>query len=389
MNSKIIILSSDKTGHGHESIVQALKEQFSGNYPQTDLRIINGFNIGGPFGRLVEQLYFPMVKHAPFLWKPFFQFTSHFPFAVDYITATCIKKSFIKAVREFHPDIIVTVHPAFVGSVNKLLEKYYMNIPVLVLIADLVTISGLWADSRSSCILSPTEEAKSALLEFGIDENKIKVYGFPVRKRFGNPDTGNKITKPEKPGKSSLNLLVFANAFSKIKTVSIVENLLNSFDCTVTLLTGRDERLKKYIGRRLLDKAGNRLVLPGYVVNMEEYMQTSDILITKAGPNILMEAVHSMIPVIITGNLPGQEEGTTEWILSQGMGASGYDADSLIETIRDMIDNDRALLKEIASNQRNYENRNAAREIVKFISGYAEKNDAYSEVPCIEELGAM
>ncbi len=88
--------------------------------------------------------------------------------------------------------------------------------------------------------------------------------------------------------------------------------LWSSFDCTVTLLTGRDERLKRYIERKLSDKAGDRLVLPGYVVNIEQYMQTSDLLITKAGPNILMESVHCGIPVIITGNLPGQEEGTTE-----------------------------------------------------------------------------
>ncbi len=56
MNRKIMILSSDKTGQGHESIVQALKEQFSELYGQIDLRTVNGFSIGGSLGRFVEQL---------------------------------------------------------------------------------------------------------------------------------------------------------------------------------------------------------------------------------------------------------------------------------------------------------------------------------------------
>ena len=84
-----MILSSDKTGHGHESIVQALKEQFLEQGGQADIRIVNGFSIGGPFGRFVEQLYFPVVQYFPCLWKLFFHFASQLPYAVNHITAKC------------------------------------------------------------------------------------------------------------------------------------------------------------------------------------------------------------------------------------------------------------------------------------------------------------
>lgn len=369
MNQKIMILSSDKTGQGHESIVQALKEQFSELYSQTEVKIVNGFIIGGSFGRFVERLYYPAVKYTPFLWKLFFQLTSRFPGAMDAITSRHIEKDFIKNFKEFNPDLIVSVHPGFVGSINNLLQKHRLDIPFIVLIADLVSLSSLWADPRSSCILCPTEESKARLMEFGLDEDKLKVFGFPVRKRFCKLVPDGCAGRDAAAG-DTLNLLIFANAFGRIRTESMVEKLTENFNCSLTILTGRDERLRKYLDKRLKTTLGEKLRLPGYVVNMEQYMNDNDVLITKAGPNIIMEAIHSGIPVIMTGSLPGQEEDTPEWVVSQGMGAVSIKIPDLIETIRKLLANDKYLLKEIARNQRLYNNTNAAQEMVRFISAY-------------------
>ena len=48
------------------------------------------------------------------------------------------------------------------------------------------------------------------------------------------------------------------------------------------------------------------VVVKGFVDNMSDWMRASDLLVTKAGPGTICEAVHCGLPVVITSFLPGQ-----------------------------------------------------------------------------------
>ena len=47
----------------------------------------------------------------------------------------------------------------------------------------------------------------------------------------------------------------------------------------------------------------------GFVDNIDEYMTAADIIVTKAGPGTIAEAMIKGLPVLLTSFLPGQEEG--------------------------------------------------------------------------------
>ena len=67
-----------------------------------------------------------------------------------------IRNQFLELLDEVKPDLILSVHPNFNGSILNILEKQYIKIPFVTLIADLVNISPLWMDVRADYIISPT-----------------------------------------------------------------------------------------------------------------------------------------------------------------------------------------------------------------------------------------
>ena len=57
----------------------------------------------------------------------------------------------------------------------------------------------------------------------------------------------------------------------------------------------------------------------GYTENMREWMQTADVLITKAGGVTISEALASNIPLILFNPVPGQEMENAIYFRKNGM----------------------------------------------------------------------
>jgi 1,2-diacylglycerol 3-beta-galactosyltransferase len=60
-------------------------------------------------------------------------------------------------------------------------------------------------------------------------------------------------------------------------------------------------------------------------------MRAADVLLTKAGPSTVFEAVASRLPAIITAHLPGQEAGNTAYFEREGV---ALEAPTPADTVR-------------------------------------------------------
>ena len=70
---------------------------------------------------------------------------------------------------------------------------------------------------------------------------------------------------------------------------------------------------------------------------MPELMGASDVLVTKAGPGTLSEAFIAGLPVIISGFIPGQEEGNLHYVLEHKAGAYAPDHAKIASLIRELL----------------------------------------------------
>ena len=65
----------------------------------------------------------------------------------------------------------------------------------------------------------------------------------------------------------------------------------------------------------------NKVEIYGFIKNMPELLGWAHILLTKAGPNMLLEGTRSGTAVIVTGHIPGQEAKNYQYITSNKCGA--------------------------------------------------------------------
>ena len=365
MVKKILIISSEFTGHGHKSITESLCEQFS-NHESVKIHIVDGFSLGGQVLLKAGKSYGPITRNAEGLWELIYDLSSIKPSLINEAIEFKIKDNFLNLLKEVNPDLILSVHPNFNGSIINIMEKYNIKIPFITLIADLVSIYPLWADPRVDYIISPTLEAKAKCIEYGVPEEKIKVLGLPVRSRFYN-HIENEDQESNYDPSLPLKCLIMSGGEGVGNMSNIAEILLDNFNCKVKIIAGRNAILKKKLEQLLVGKYGDNVEIFGFTKNVQDLMLSSDIAITRGSPNVMMEAISCNVPLVVTGALPGQEQGNPEYVQNLNLGVICTDINDMKHTISDLLENNAEKLNQIKTSQINFSNPNIAENIVDFI----------------------
>lgn len=365
MIKNILIISSDFTGHGHKSITESLLEKFELS-PDVNVHVVDGFFLGGLPLSKVGKMYGPITRHSEYLWKMIWNVTALKASFINHLIEMKIKNQFLALINDLKPDLIVTVHPNFNGSVLNILEKYHIDIPFVTLIADLISISPFWADDRADYVISPTAEAKEKCIEFGVASQKIKVLGFPVRSRFVSDPT------KEKDGfEMPLNCLIMSGGEGVGNMSQIADTLVSNFKFNIKIVAGRNEKLKNYLEKTIGQKYGGKVEIYGFIKNIQDLIIESDIVFTRSSPNVMMEAVSCNTPIVITGALPGQEEGNPDFAEKYHLAITCRKMKDLVPTMNKLLANDEAVLKQIKQSQKDYADPFSSENIANFILNLA------------------
>ncbi|MCX8129930.1 MAG: glycosyltransferase [Clostridia bacterium] len=386
MKKSILIISSDYTGHGHKSITDSLKEQFR-KHAGVEVHVVDGFALGGNVGLKIGKLYGSVTRNAKELWKIFWDIAIRTPVLMNEFMEISVRDSFLKLIQEVKPDLIICVHANFNGSLLNIMKKNKLNIPFVVLIADLVTITPLWADPRADYTICPTIESKYKCLEFGVPESKLRVIGFPSREKFCD----HLLKKQDKPIKHDLfekdfteipiNCLIMSGGEGVGNMRRVAEILLKNFNCRVKIIAGRNKMLKTRLELTLKEKYNDRVEIFGFVENVQDFMLESDITFVRGSPNVMMEAVLCNTPMVITGALPGQEEGNPGYAEKYNLGVVCKELKNLKKVVSGLLTDNAKMLKQIRESQRNFRNPDIAGEIVNFLLNIEKGETVVSHLP--------
>ena len=122
MINSILVISSDFTGHGHKSIAESLCEKFSYN-KNVKIHIVDGFSLGGTTLLNVAKAYGPITRKSENLWELIWDISSVKPYLINEIIELKIKDRFLDLLKETRPDLILTIHPNFNGSILNIDRK--------------------------------------------------------------------------------------------------------------------------------------------------------------------------------------------------------------------------------------------------------------------------
>lgn len=366
MKKKIMIITSYITGHGHKSITNALEEELK-TKKNIDYKIVEGFELGGKLSVNVSKLYAPLVCKKEKIWKLVYKISEKKSNSTSKMVGLLIKKRLNKLLNQYEPDLIVTVHPVFTGSVLDILKKRKKEIPMIAVFADLISIPKLWIDKRMTLSIAPTNQASVIAQKNGITEEKIKVIKLPVRKEIADVARCiQSINEEEIKKQKEIRFLIMSGGEGAGNFNEILNTLLKNENFKISIITGSNTKLKEKIKKQFKNYL-NRITVYGYVKDVGSVMANNDIGIVRGSPNVLMECISCLLPVIVNGTLPGQEEGNVDFILLNKLGVLWHESSDLIDIINSLLKNNKEKLIEIKKNQLMYRDLDSAKNIINEI----------------------
>jgi 1,2-diacylglycerol 3-beta-galactosyltransferase len=194
-------------------------------------------------------------------------------------------------------------------------------------VIDLVTIHPAWIYSDVDWYLVPTTEARLACLHYGIDPERVLEVGLPIRTEFARAD----LTRWEARYQLDLDpetftVLMMGGGEGSGRLRDLATLLVESAPALqILVVTGRNALL-----RRRLEAVGEHPLVRvfGYVDDILPLMAACDLVVSKAGPCTIAEAVACQRPLLLTDHLP-QEEGNVLWVCENGLGLAVADMDAI------------------------------------------------------------
>jgi len=315
----IVIYFSD-TGGGHRSAAEAIIEALQTEYGDSfTVEMVDFFKdyAPPPFNRAPD-LYPEMVK-APRLWQASFRATDGRAQA-RFLTTTfwpVVRREFRRLVRDHPADLIVSVHPIATSFALRALGRNHP--PFFTVVTDLVTTHALWFDTRADRIFVPTEMARQRALFNKVPAEKLNVVGLPVAARYCAP-AGNQRTLRKKLGwpldKPIVTLVGGGDGMGPLHTTALAIDE-SGLDLGMVIVCGRNEKLKAHLESETWE---NPTFIYGFTRDLPDFMRATDIIVTKAGPGTIAEALNANLPIILYAKLPGQEDGNVTYVESENAG---------------------------------------------------------------------
>lgn len=254
-----------------------------------------------------------------------------------FITA---RRNITRLLLETRPKVVVVTHPLVHRFVCAARRIYRLPCRVVTVVTDLVSLHASWTYPGVDLALVPTDEAYRLMQKRGMRPSKMQRTGFPVHPKFADY-AGNTTTARADVGLDAdrFTILLTAGGVGSGRLGELVRAMERAYpDRQLLVVTGKNRTLHD----ELVDEGrpANSHIF-GFVQNMETLMAASDIVVTKAGPGTLMEALVMRKPVILTEAVGMQEQGNIDFVLNYELGMFCPTTERIVEAVSDLEDRQR------------------------------------------------
>ncbi len=369
------------TGAGHRSAANAIRNAISLIAQQQEdgsdtyrMEIIDVFEEYSRFPlREAVKLYGPAIRYNPKLYGQVFHLSNKVRrvTAVHTFATPLIHNGLLRLITTVQPDVIVSIHPMLNYVTIEALHDLGLHIPFITVVTDLISVHSVWFAPGADSYIVPTEEAKELYLKRGLDPARVHVLGMPIDPKFTLPVASKEELCHKFELKSGLPvvLLVGGGEGSGGLLASVRAISQARLPIQLLIVTGRNKRLYVH-----LQRIRSNLRVPakvfGFVQNMPELMHASDVIITKAGPGTICEALACGLPIILNSYVPGQEEGNVDFVLKNGVGVLTHDSFELIDALRRLIKPGSQLMRKQLQNAKRISRPRTSFDIANHILGY-------------------
>jgi 1,2-diacylglycerol 3-beta-galactosyltransferase len=333
----ILFLFSD-TGGGHrsatEAIIEALQLEFD---DQITTQMVDIFLDIAPRPLNYLPKWYPYMVRFPEVWGVGYKLSNGSLRARLIVESAYpyVRRSLHKLINRYPADMIVSVHPLANDPFLHALGRHHP--PFITVVTDLVTTHALWYHKDVDLCLVPTEGARQRGLLANLKPEQLQVVGLPVADRFCQPSGDKSALRRQLswPVEDLVVLLVGGgDGLGPLEKTALAIAEAN-MPISLVIITGRNVELKERLSARQWPMT---TLIYGFVHEMPDFMRAADILVTKAGPGTISEALNAGLPMILYSRLPGQEDGNVDYVISEGVGVWAPNSKDIIAALREWID---------------------------------------------------
>jgi 1,2-diacylglycerol 3-beta-galactosyltransferase len=340
----VLLLLAD-TGGGHRASAEAVARELV-RLPDAPIpHLLDPFVDASarPVGWTVG-LYSPLIRHLPPLWGALFH-ASNSRAAVSALGATALRllEPGLRELVDAHvPAAVVSFHPLVNHAAARVLRRRPgPPIPLITVITDLVDVHNAWICDGADAIVTPSAAALNHIRAAGIGAERCFDLGLPVDGSF----TAEPATALERRGlRAHLGLdparrtvLLSGGGEGSGGLLRRARILCEAgLDIQLVVICGRNAAVRARL-QDLRPRRPTTLHVEGFVPNMAEWMRASDVLVSKAGPATITEALCAGVPLLLTSHVPGQERGNVDMVVTVGAGRHVPGDAALVDAVAELV----------------------------------------------------
>lgn len=308
---------------------------------QTNLNFIKPEQFGSKSYNILYQL-FPSFNSIPFKIAETGQ--------IGQFVSKYLYKAYVKTIEQLiqkqKPKVVISVYFAFSLVLEKLAEKY--GYTLINVVADPRKFHRL-SVSGSAYNLVFDQKATDYCQKLGIDSKKCLQSGWFVRNEFQKSASKEIARRSLELAPEVFTVCVIGGSEGAISILKILPAFFG-IDKLVqaVFICGNNRKLFNTLQSllKILEFSGikkAKFFVRGFVKNVHQYLQASDLVIGKAGPNLLFESVAVQRPFLAISHIAGQEDGSLEIIKEYKIGFVEENPARAVKLAREIINNPKIL----------------------------------------------
>jgi UDP-N-acetylglucosamine:LPS N-acetylglucosamine transferase len=349
---RVVILSSD-TGGGHRSAAKAIRQHLK------SLAALQGVSVRVDIRRVLEEstwlnrqfagVYNYLLRYQQPWMRYYYQWINWFKPNQSWMVLLPMWRYAKRLFQKHPPTLVVSVHPMtqhFYGLMQSFVAPI-RDVPLVTVVTD--PFYGFWQGWACDAVdqyLVASDEARRQLLDYAVPPERILVLGLPVGALFtpAPPLQRLQLRRTHKIPTDAMVVFFNAGFVGGGSVPALYEGVLAQLEMSATLaqavhvvfLAGKNKSL--YQQALLLARQHPSLsvtVLPHTSV-MHEWMQLSDVMVSKTGALTTFEALAAGLPLFVdTVHAPmPQEAGTAQFIEARGAGVAVRSAEDICQHLQ-------------------------------------------------------
>lgn len=371
---KLLVLSVT-SGEGHNAMGKAVIEEFESRGHQA--KMIDYLRPASPVRSFFAQdFYFFTLKHFPKISHKLYlnivnRNIHEVPgklSAFHYMTnGRKANNRIIKEIKEYNPDVIYCTHVYTASLISKFKKMGIVTCPTFFIVSDYTIHGYTELATNIDYLLTPNSDFNQLLMEMGFKEKQLLPLGITVNAKFSNKLDRNQLCEKFSFKKDVLTIMLISGAVGFGKTFELVGKI-NDLDGKLQLVVvnGKNEKSFKKIEKFIKDKNITNIHNFGFVNNVDELMELSDVMIGKIGGVGITEAFNKNLPIICSTVPPFQEYDNGIYLERKNVIINAQSIDKTIVALKNII-NDESILSHMKDNIKEIAKPNATRDFVNFV----------------------